>query len=38
MAEPEFSMDLLVASALLEFADGLRGRRGREEWGQEQPA
>lgn len=39
MAEPELSMDLLVASAVLEFADDLRAPgEAAEEWdGQTQP-
>jgi len=36
MAEPEFSMDLLVASAVLEFAEDLRAvTEAATEWGQE---
>jgi hypothetical protein len=38
MAEPELSMDLLVASAVLEFADDLRAAMGAvDASGQEQP-
>lgn len=34
IAEPELSMDLLVASAVLEFADDLRAAgEAAEEWG-----
>ena len=39
VAEPELSMDLLVASAVLEFADDLRAAgEAAEEWRLEQPA
>jgi hypothetical protein len=38
MDEPELSMDLLVASAVLEFADDLRAAgEAADAWGPEQP-